>query len=110
MGCTDERSVSSKSQKKRNRNLSGSETNKIPDKKGPLNSQDKLNPNEDDVKKYDHSNKKKSSDRKLNIGYLSSDCWDHVMMKYINPILKVDSKGQSSNQGVNIYNLKKSGS
>ena len=55
MGCTDERSVSSKSQKKRNRNLSGSETNKIPDKKGPLNNQDKLNQNDDDVKKYDHN-------------------------------------------------------
>ena len=33
MGCTDERSVSSKTQKKRNRGLSGSESNKNIDKR-----------------------------------------------------------------------------
>lgn len=39
------------------------------------------------IKKYDFSDKKKLSvDKKLNIGYLSSDCYAHTMMNYILPI------------------------
>ncbi len=39
-----------------------------------------------DVKKYDHSDKKKEPNKKLNVGYLSSDCHAHTMMNYILPI------------------------
>lgn len=40
-----------------------------------------------DIKKYSHENKKKyDGKRKLNIGYLSSDCHAHTMMNYILPI------------------------
>ncbi len=38
--------------------------------------------------KYNHENKKVQKNRKLNIGYLSSDCRAHVMMNYIIPIWK----------------------
>ena len=55
MGCTDERSVSSKTQKKRNRGLSGSESNKNIDKRNSLNNKDNMNQIDDDVKKYDHN-------------------------------------------------------
>ena len=57
MGCTDEKSVSNKSQKKRNRNFSSTDNNPKNDKKGSINNQDKLNQNEDDVKKYDQKDK-----------------------------------------------------
>ncbi len=36
--------------------------------------------------KYNHEEKKKNRNRKLNIGYLSSDCYSHTMMNYILPI------------------------
>ena len=55
MGCTDERSVSSKTQKKRNRGLSGSESNKNIDKRNSLNNKENINQMDDDVKKYDHN-------------------------------------------------------
>lgn len=38
------------------------------------------------IKKYEHSDKKKNPNKKLNIGYLSSDCHAHTMMNYILPI------------------------
>ena len=38
------------------------------------------------IKKYDHSDKKNNSDRKLNVAYLSSDCRSHTMMNYMIPI------------------------
>ena len=55
MGCTDERSVSSKTQKKRNRGLSGAESNKNIDKRNSLNNKENINQMDDDVKKYDHN-------------------------------------------------------
>ena len=55
MGCTDERSVSSKTQRKRNRGLSGSESNKNIDKRNSLNNKDNMNQIDEDVKKYDHN-------------------------------------------------------
>ena len=55
MGCTDERSVSSKTQKKRNRGLSGSESNKNIDKRNSLNNKENINQIDDEVKKYDHN-------------------------------------------------------
>ena len=55
MGCTDERSVSSKTQKKRNRGLSGSESNKNIYKRNSLNNKENINQIDDDVKKYDHN-------------------------------------------------------
>lgn len=55
MGCTDERSVSSKTQKKRNRGLSGSESNKNIDKRNSLNNKENINQIDDDVKKYEHN-------------------------------------------------------
>ena len=55
MGCTDERSVSSKTQKKRNRGLSGSESNKNIDKRNSLNNKENINQMDCDVKKYDHN-------------------------------------------------------
>ncbi len=39
-----------------------------------------------DIKKYTHDNKKKKNTGRLNIGYLSSDCYTHTMMNYIMPI------------------------
>ena len=45
------------------------------------------------IKKYDWSEKKKSSvDKKLNIGYLSSDCYAHTMMNYIVPLWQKHDK------------------
>lgn len=45
------------------------------------------------IKKYDFSEKKKlSPDKKLNIGYLSSDCFAHTMMNYILPIWQNHNK------------------
>jgi len=38
------------------------------------------------IKKYSHEDKKKNPNKKLNIGYLSSDCHAHTMMNYILPI------------------------
>ncbi len=38
------------------------------------------------IKKYNHDNKKNQKNKKLNIGYLSSDCRAHTMMNYIIPI------------------------
>lgn len=40
------------------------------------------------VKPYNHDEKKKDKNKKLNIGYLSSDCSAHTMMNYIIPIWK----------------------
>lgn len=45
------------------------------------------------IKKYDLTDKKNSSiDKKLNIGYLSSDCFAHTMMNYILPIWQKHNK------------------
>jgi hypothetical protein len=55
MGCTDERSVSSKTQKRRNRGLSGSDSNKNIDKKNSQNNKDNINQMDEEVKKYDHN-------------------------------------------------------
>ena len=44
------------------------------------------------IKKYDHSEKKKNPDKKLKIGYLSSDCHAHTMMNYILPIWENHNK------------------
>ena len=38
------------------------------------------------IKKYSHEDKKKNPNKKLNVGYLSSDCHAHTMMNYILPI------------------------
>lgn len=38
------------------------------------------------IKKYDYKEKKKQKNKKLNIGYLSSDCHAHTMMNYMIPI------------------------
>lgn len=43
-------------------------------------------------KKYSHENKKKNPNKKLNIGYLSSDCYAHTMMNYILPIWENHNK------------------
>ena len=54
MGCTDERSVSNKPSKKRNRNFSNQDDNKINDKRGSINNNpEKLNINEEEMKKND---------------------------------------------------------
>ena len=47
-----------------------------------------------DIQKYYSPEKKKSkdSDKKLNIGYLSSDCHSHIMMNYILPIWENHNK------------------
>ena len=45
-----------------------------------------------DIKKYNHEEKKKEKDKKLNIGYLSSDCYTHTMMNYILPIWENHNK------------------
>lgn len=44
------------------------------------------------IKKYDNSKKKKQPNKKLNIGYLSSDCYTHTMMNYIMPIWENHNK------------------
>ncbi len=46
------------------------------------------------VKKYIHNDKKNKKEKKLNIGYLTSDCHNHTMMHYILPILKNHNKEQ----------------
>lgn len=38
------------------------------------------------IKRYNYKDKKKQKDKKLNIGYLSSDCHSHTMMNYMIPI------------------------
>lgn len=38
------------------------------------------------IEKYNHDNKKQLKDKKLNIGYLSADCYCHTMMNYILPV------------------------
>lgn len=38
------------------------------------------------IKQYTHEDRKKQKNKKLNIGYLSSDCHSHTMMNYIIPI------------------------
>ena len=55
MGCTDERSVSNKPQKKRNRNFSNPDDNKKADKKGNINNQEKININEEEMKKNEQN-------------------------------------------------------
>ena len=47
-----------------------------------------------DIKKYNHSKKKNLPDKKLNIGYLSSDVYTHTMMNYILPIWKNHNKNE----------------
>lgn len=44
------------------------------------------------IQKYDHSEKKKNPNKKLKIGYLSSDCYAHTMMNYILPIWENHNK------------------
>ncbi len=39
-----------------------------------------------DIIKYNHDDKKQNKNKKLNIGYLSSDCHSHTMMNYMLPI------------------------
>ena len=58
MGCTDERSVSNKSQKKHNRNHSSPDPNNKNDKKGHIISQDKNNINEEEAKKNEQNSNK----------------------------------------------------
>lgn len=45
-----------------------------------------------DIKIYTHENKKKKKTGKLNIGYLSSDCYTHTMMNYVMPIWENHNK------------------
>ena len=76
MGCTDERSVSSKTQKKRNRGLSGSESNKNIDKRNSLNNKENINQIDDDVKKYDHNplrNMQHNNNEQINNEYDDDD-------------------------------------
>jgi predicted O-linked N-acetylglucosamine transferase (SPINDLY family) len=46
------------------------------------------------ITKYNHDEKKKNPDKKLNIGYLSSDCHAHTMMNYILPIWENHNKDE----------------
>lgn len=46
------------------------------------------------IKKYKHDDKKSDKNKKLNIGYLSSDCHAHTMMNYILPIWKHHNKNE----------------
>ena len=55
MGCTDERSVSNKTPKKRNHNFSNPDDNKKADKKGNINNQEKININEEEMKKNEQN-------------------------------------------------------
>ena len=76
MGCTDERSVSSKTQKKRNRGLSGSESNKNIDKRNSLNNKENINQIDDDVKKYEHNplrNMQHNNNEQINNEYDDDD-------------------------------------
>ena len=63
--------------------------------------EEKMEENNDDLSKSNLNYDKVDIGKRKNIRQLS---------KRSGKVLKVDSKGQSSNQGVNIYNLKKSGS
>lgn len=45
-----------------------------------------------DIKKYKHDEKKQQPNKKLNIGYFSSDCHAHTMMNYIIPIWENHNK------------------
>ncbi len=47
-----------------------------------------------DIKQYTHEDKKNNPDKKLNIGYLSSDCRAHTMMNYILPIWENHNKDE----------------
>ena len=87
MGCTDERSVSSKTQKKRNRGLSGSESNKNIDKRNSLNNKDNMNQIDDDVKKYDHNplrNMQHNNNDQINNEYDDDDDDDEKVENEIN--------------------------
>ncbi|MCD7780822.1 MAG: hypothetical protein LUH05_09155, partial [Candidatus Gastranaerophilales bacterium] len=44
------------------------------------------------INKFNHDEKKTNKDRKINIGYLSSDCYSHTMMNYILPIWENHNK------------------
>lgn len=44
------------------------------------------------IKQCIHDNKKQEKDKKLNIGYFSSDCYAHTMMNYILPIWENHNK------------------
>lgn len=44
------------------------------------------------IVKYNHDDKKKNPNKKLNIGYFSSDCHAHTMMNYILPIWENHNK------------------
>ena len=44
------------------------------------------------IVKYNHDNKKLQKDKKLNIGYLSADCYCHTMMNYILPVWENHNK------------------
>lgn len=46
------------------------------------------------LKQYNHDDKKKNPDKKLNIAYLSSDCHSHTMMNYILPIWENHNKDE----------------
>lgn len=46
------------------------------------------------IKPYTHEDKKNKKDEKLNIGYLSSDCYAHTMMNYILPIWENHNKDE----------------
>ena len=46
------------------------------------------------IKKYNHYDKKLNPERKLNIGYLSSDCRAHTMMNYMLPIWESHNKDE----------------
>ncbi len=45
-----------------------------------------------DIKKYIHDDKKKAANKRLNIGYFSSDCHAHTMMNYMLPIWENHNK------------------
>ena len=46
------------------------------------------------VKQYNHDDKKQNQNKKLNIGYLSSDCFTHTMMNYMIPIWENHNKDE----------------
>lgn len=46
------------------------------------------------LKQYNHDEKKKNPNKKLNIAYLSSDCHSHTMMNYILPIWENHNKNE----------------
>lgn len=47
-----------------------------------------------DIVKYNHDDKKNQKDKRLKIGYLSSDCYAHTMMNYILPIWENHNKDE----------------